>query len=117
MIETKLSKIKNFLNTIPVKIRRKSVVADIIQYKFPYKTEVALRAQAEHDALHYLSGYHFTKEDEEKIVYLEQKFNRGWLAIGKQYNQNIPVSCECNEITQELINETAKIIYSFYDAT
>jgi hypothetical protein len=107
--------IQQFVDTAPQRIRRRWVAADIQQYKFPYKTEVALRAHAEHDALHYLFQQPFTKEGEEHVAYLEQKFHCGWLPLGEKYNPNSPVPCDCGIITSELIDETVKIIYEFYD--
>ena len=107
--------IQQFIDTIPQRIRRRWVVMDIMQYNFPYSTEVALKAYAEHDALHYLAGQPFNKEGEEHVAYLEQKFQRGWMPLSIQYNQNSPVPCECDKITEELIDENAKIFYQFYN--
>ena len=107
--------IQQFVDTAPQRIRRRWVVADILQYKFPYKTEVALRAHAEHDALHYLFQQPFTKEGEEHVAYLEQKFHCGWLPLGEKYNTNSPIPCDCNGITLKLIDETSEIIYQHYN--
>jgi hypothetical protein len=109
--------IQQFLDTIPQKIHRRWVVTVTQQNKFPYKTERALRAYAEHDALHYLFQQPFTEEGEKHVAYLEQKFNRGWLPFGENYNVFIPEECDCGIITSELIDETAEIIYEFYDDT
>jgi hypothetical protein len=109
--------IQQFLDTIPQKIHRRWVVTVTQQHKFPYKTERALRAYAEHDALHYLFQQPFTEEGEKHVAYLEQKFNRGWLPFGENYNVFIPEECDCGIITSELIDETAEIIYEFYDDT
>lgn len=109
-----MTDLQQFLDQIP-RIRRRWVVSDIQQYKFPYKTEVALKAHAEHDALHYLFQQPFTEEGEKCVAYLERKFHRGWLPVGEEYNQFSPVPCECGIITEELIDETAEVIYQLYD--
>ena len=107
--------IQYFVDTLPQRIRRRWVAVDMQQSKFPYKTEVALRAHAEHDAIHYLSGHPFTLEGEECVAYLELMFNRGWYAVGEEYNGYLPRECEYDRITSELIDETAEVIYGFYD--
>jgi hypothetical protein len=104
-----------FVDTLPQKYTRNRVVQEIEFSKFPYKTERALRAYAEHDALHYLFQQPFTEEGEKHVAYLEKKFNRGWLPFGEKYNVFTPKECDCGRITAELIDETAEIIYEFYD--
>ena len=46
---------------------------------------------------------------------MEKTFNRGWLPFGEKYNVFTPKECDCGRITAELIDETAEIIYEFYD--
>lgn len=104
-----------FADTVPNKITRSRVVREIQFHKFPYKTERALRAYAEHDALHYLSGHSFTSESEEYVAYLEKIFNRGWLPYGKEYNSFLPRECKYDGITVEKIDEVADILMGFYD--
>lgn len=70
-----------FLDTVPQRIRRRWVAVVIQQNKIPYKTEKALKAYAEHDALHYLFQQPFTEEGEKCVAYLERKFHRGWLVL------------------------------------
>lgn len=115
MNKTKIMDLQQFLDTVPTRIRRSSVVSEIIHYRFPHKTEVALRAYAEHDALHYLFNLPFTIEGENHVAFLEQKFQRGWLPVGKEYNRSTPVPYECDGITLEMIDETARIIYGVYN--
>ena len=104
-----------FVDTLPQRIHRRFVVGVIHQSKFPHKTEKAIRAYAEHDALHYLFQQPFTEEGEQHVAYLEKTFNRGWLPFGEKYNVFTPKECDCGRITAELIDETAEIIYEFYD--
>jgi hypothetical protein len=110
-----LMDIQYFLDTTPQRIHRRLVETDIQQIEFPYETDDAVRAWCEHDAIHYLSGQPFTLEGEECVAYLELMFNRGWLPLGEQYNSSFPRECECGIMTAELIDETAEIIYEFYD--
>lgn len=90
-----------------------SIAAQIKNDSVAITTDKTFRAWYEHDALHYLAQQPFTKEGEECVVYLEKKFNRGWLPWGEKYNPSIPRECECSHITQELITETAEDIRSF----
>jgi hypothetical protein len=100
-----------FVDTLPLKYTRNRVARAIEISKFPYKIERALRAYAEHDALHYLFQQPFTEEGEKHVAYLEKTFNRGWLPFGEKYNVFTPKECDCGRITVELIDETADIIY------
>jgi hypothetical protein len=104
-----------FADTVPDKVTRSRVVREIKIYNLPFKTERLLKAYAEHDALHYLSGHYFTLMDEGHIAYLEKIFNRGWLPYGKKYNPNFPRECEYNGITVEKIDEVADILMGIYD--
>lgn len=110
-----MSDLQTFINTIPDKITRSRVVREIQNYKFPYKTEVALRAYAEHDALHYLFNQPFTKEGEKKIAWAEYKFNRGWFAVDEKYNQFFREEFDCSHITHKMIDEVALKLYEVYD--
>lgn len=108
--------IEKYIDTVlPMRIRRRWVVTQIALHKFPYKTEVALRAYSEHDALHYLTGETFTSKSEGHIAYLENKFNCGWLPLGKEFNTSIQIPFDCNNLTKELITETAQLFYEIYD--
>ena len=107
--------LQHFLDTIPFKINRRLVVGQIISHKFPYKTEKALWAYVEHDALHYLFELGFDKKSEEYICYLEGTFNRGWLPYGEKYNTNPSREYDCGSITVEMIDKTAQMIYEIYD--
>lgn len=107
--------LQTFINTIPDKITRRRVARAIQYSRFPHKTEVALRAYAQHDALHYLFNQPFTSEGEECVAYLELLFNRGWLPFGEKYNRNFPRECECGTITVEQIDEIALKLYEAYD--
>lgn len=109
-----MNDLQTFINTIPDKITRRKVAMDIVEYKIPYKTEVALRAHAQHDALHYLFNQPFNLEGEEYVAYLERKFQRGWLPLGKRYNPFYEKECECGTITVEQIDEIALKLYEVY---
>ena len=105
-----------FIDTLPAKFNRRTAVSFIQQYKFPYKTEKVLKALAEHDSLHYLSGQPFTQEGEQCVIYLEKKFQKGFSPIAENYTTLLPqIPCEYDTITSELIDETASIIYEFFD--
>lgn len=107
--------LQQFLDSAPIKISYKEESIKIRQYRCPFKTEVALNAWAEHDALHFLFNRPFNREGENHVVFLEQKFQRGWLMVGEQYNRNTPVPYECDKITLEMVDETARIIYGVYN--
>jgi len=108
--------LQHFIDTLPAKFNRRTAVSFIHQYKFPYKTEKVLKALAEHDSLHYLSGQPFTQEGEQCVIYLEKKFQKGFSPIAENYTTLLPqIPCECDTITSELIDETASIIYKFFD--
>lgn len=108
--------LQQFLDTVPTKISYKEETLKIRQYRCPFYTEVGLNAWAEHDALHYLFNRPFTIEGEEHVAYLERKFQRGWVMIGERYNTATPVPYEFDEITPEMIDETASIIYQIYNS-
>jgi hypothetical protein len=110
-----MTDLRYFLDTVPIKINRRMVVSGITICKFPYKTERALRAYAEHDALHYLFQLDFSEKSEQYISYLEKTFNCGWLPYGEKYNKNTPRKYDCGSITLEMIDEISQIIYEIYD--
>lgn len=107
--------LQQFINTIPDKITRRKVAMDIVEYKIPYKTEVALRAYAQHDALHYLFNQPFTEEGEKKVAWAEYKFNRGWYAVDEKYNQFFRKEFDCSSVTHKMIDEIALKLYEVYD--
>jgi hypothetical protein len=95
---------------LPHKPCRDFIAEEIEKYDTPFTIDQAMTAWYEHDALHYLSQKPFTDEGEECIVYLEKKFNRGWLSFGPMYNKFLPREFDCSHITQELITETSELI-------
>ena len=82
--------LQQFIDTLPAKFNRRTAVSFIHQYKFPYKTEKVLKALAEHDSLHYLSGQPFTQEGEQCVIYLEKKFQKGFSPIAENYATLLP---------------------------
>jgi hypothetical protein len=110
-----MTDLQYFVDTLPSKPNRDTIASQLERTETSITTDEAIRAYAEHDALHYLFQQPFTKEGEKHVAYLEKTFNRGWLPFGEKYNVFIPEECDCGRITAELIDETAEIIYEFYD--
>lgn len=106
--------LQQFIENLPDRITRSRVVRQIQNSKFPHKTEVALRAYAQHDAIHYLFNQPFTLEGEECVAYLELMFNRGWFSFGEEYSSVFPRECECGIITVEQIDDIALKLYEVY---
>lgn len=110
-----MNELETFINTIPDKITRRRVVRELQVIKFPYKTEVALLAYAQHDALHYLFNLPFTYEAEERVAWAEYKFNRGWYAVNEKYNTFFRKEFDCSSVTHKMIDEIALKLYEVYD--
>ncbi len=102
--------IQYFVDTLPHITSRDSIAAQIENDDASFTMDNIINAWCEHDALHYLSGQPFTEQGEKCVAYLEQVFQRGWLPFGDKYNAHYKEPCECDEITPELIDETAQMI-------
>ena len=108
-----MTDLQYFVDNLPYLHTRDKIAAQLERTETSITTDEAIRAHAEHDALHYLFQQPFTEEGEKHVAYLEKTFNRGWLPLGEKYNVFIPKECDCGRITAELIDETAEIIYEF----
>ena len=110
-----MTDLQTFINTIPDKITRRGMAIKLQNSGFPYKTEVALRAYAQHDAIHYLYNLPFTQEGEQKVAWVEYKFNRGWYVVDEKYNTFFRQEFDCRHITHKMIDEVAQMIYEVYN--
>lgn len=107
-----MTDLQHFVSTLPYVTSRDAIAAQIEHDGVGFTTDDAIRAWCEHDALHYLGEQPFTIQGEKCVVYLENKFRRGWLPFGNHYNVHYghEIKCECDTITPELIDKTAQML-------
>lgn len=98
-------KLNEFVSILPYKPSKEKLEKASKEHNIP--VDEALNLWCVHDAIHFIGGYSFSLDGEQRVRYVEEQFNVGWWALNPKYNTHTPKPCNTAMFNHSRIAEVA----------